>query len=176
MAPGWIANVLQRGSSVLRVFKNEVDFTNQRNARECQALARIIDALRKNDITAALEYAVRRCAGVQTADTTGKWDMCDQFEHVTDKQSFVPDAILQRAVKNVMRQQALTKGTTSSSSSSLFGNTSNKSKARTTTGGKGNSGGRNNNGGSSHNDRTSNGGTHSSSNKKHGGERGASNH
>ena len=55
----------------------------------------------------ALELTVRRLVGVQTADMSGIWAVCDQFELVMDKQSFVPDEFLARALKNAARLETL---------------------------------------------------------------------
>jgi len=69
----------------------------------------MIDALRAKNYSALRELLYRRLAGVHAADSSDNWALCDAFELVMDKQSFVPDAFMQRAVKNVMRIQALEK-------------------------------------------------------------------
>jgi hypothetical protein len=110
MARDFICNVLRSsgGTSVHRVFKGDVKFHNERNRRECLALARIIDAALRSDLKQLLELAVRRLAGVHTADTSdNNWDACDAIEQVMERQSFVPTKHLQRALKTVVQMQAL---------------------------------------------------------------------
>jgi hypothetical protein len=119
LAKAFIRNALaSRGGKglILDVFK-EHNFKSNRNEREVLALARVVDALRKQDYANALELVVRRLVGVQSADTSGNWKMCDAFELVMDRQSYVPDAFLARAIKNVNRLEAL-EGKKSSSTSS----------------------------------------------------------
>jgi hypothetical protein len=104
-----------RHGSAYEVYKYDVRFKKERNRRECMALARILDSLLSKEYKSALERLCRRLAGVHAADQGGdNWAICDAFELVMEKQSFVPDAHLQRAVKSVMRLQALeTAGTKS---------------------------------------------------------------
>lgn len=112
MAKQYITNVLRSsgGTSVHRAFKEDVKFKSERNRRECLALARIIDAALRNDLKQLLELAVRRLAGVHTADTSdNNWDACDAIEQVMERQSFVPTKFLQRALKTVVQLQALQK-------------------------------------------------------------------
>jgi hypothetical protein len=122
LAQAFIRNALaSRGGKglIYDVFK-EHTFKSVRNEREVLAFARVIDALRSckdSHCAKALELCVRRLVGVEAADVSGKWKMCDAFELVMNRQSYVPDAFLARAIKNVNRLEAL-EGTKSSSSSS----------------------------------------------------------
>jgi len=112
MAKQFLRNVLAKqgkDGSVCHAFKHDVTFTVERNRRECLALAKVADALRANELDQAMELLVRRLAGVQIADQSNNWKLCDAFELNTDQQSFVPDSFMRRAVKNVMRLQALEK-------------------------------------------------------------------
>jgi hypothetical protein len=115
-----------RHGSAYEVYKYDVRFKKERNRRECMALARILDSLLSKDYKTALERLCRRLAGVHAADQGGdNWAICDAFELVMEKQSFVPDAHLQRAVKSVIRLQALeTAGTKSNSTRSRANKTS----------------------------------------------------
>lgn len=149
LADKFIRNALSgRGKrdSLFDVFK-EATFKQSRNQREVLALARILDALRVKNYSAARELVVRRLVGVQTSDTSGNWKMCDAFELVMDRQSYLPDEFLARAIKNVNRMEALEAGTKRGSSaatgSSSSSNSSSRSKASTY--GRGSTGG-----GSSH--------------------------
>lgn len=108
MAKEFIRNVLTEGKSILSVFRDRT-WSKPRNEREALALSRIIDALRKGKYEEACELAVRRLAGVDNADRSGNWRMCDEYEGVLDKKSFVPDEVLVGALKNVMRLQAMEK-------------------------------------------------------------------
>ena len=113
LAKPWIHNALAstefRGT-ILDIHKDKT-YKTERNKRECETLSKIIDCLRKHkqpgNIKRALEFAVRRLVGVQTADMSGNWAVCDQFELVMDKQSFVPDEVLARALKNAARLESL---------------------------------------------------------------------
>lgn len=114
LAEKFIRNALSgRGNkdSLFDVFK-EATFKQSRNQREVLALARILDALRVKNYSGARELVVRRLVGVQTSDTSGNWKMCDAFELVMDRQSYLPDEFLARAIKNVNRMEALEAGTT----------------------------------------------------------------
>ena len=70
-------------------------------------LARAIDLMRKGRYEETLEALVRRLVGVETADRSGNWKLCDAFELITEKQSFVPDDFLARALKAVKRIEAV---------------------------------------------------------------------
>lgn len=54
-----------------------------------------------------LETVVRRLVGVETADRSGDWKLCDAFELITSKQSYVPDDFMARALKTVRRIEAI---------------------------------------------------------------------
>ncbi len=110
MAKEYIMNVLRSsgGTSVLRVFRDDVSFASERNRRECLALARIVDAALHGDVKQVLELAVRRLAGVHTADSSnGNWSACDAIEQVMSRQSFLPTHVLQRTLKTVVQMNAL---------------------------------------------------------------------
>jgi hypothetical protein len=120
MAREWIESVLMGQGptgTVYQVMKYNQKFNHVRNARECQAWARVIDAMLKFDSVQALELAVRRCAGVQAADMSNNWDMCDQFELVMENQSYIPARFMARVAKAVTRLHNIKKGASTSSSS-----------------------------------------------------------
>ena len=96
-----------RDGSIHKVFKYDVVFQKERNRRECLLLAKVLDAIRKKQYKLARELLCRRIAGVHSADTSGNWSMCDAFEQVLDKQSFVPDGVMQRVLKSVSRMKAV---------------------------------------------------------------------
>ena len=110
MAKRFVRNVLSQAGasgSVYKVYKYDIEFKRDRNHKECISLARMLDSLLQKRYKEVQEQMCRRLAGVHAADTSGNWAFCDAFELVMDKQSFVPDDLMQRAVKNVMRMQAL---------------------------------------------------------------------
>jgi hypothetical protein len=55
------------------VFTNEVLVESKRIRIEIIALARVIDACRGGEVEFVMELAVRRLAGVHTAEPTGSW-------------------------------------------------------------------------------------------------------
>ena len=95
------------GDSMLHVFKDDVSIKLERNRREMFSLCRIVDSLRHGKHGVALEYAVRRLAGVHTADASGIWATCDAIEMVMDKQSFMPPTFLHDTIRDVNRQMQL---------------------------------------------------------------------
>ena len=114
LAKPWIRNALasMEGRGTILELHKDKTYKTERNKRECETLSKIIDCLRKQkhaprNVKRALEFAVRRLVGVQTADMSGSWAVCDQFELVMDKQSFVPDEVLARALKNAARIESL---------------------------------------------------------------------
>lgn len=95
-----------RHFSVHSAYK-EKEFKNTRNRHEVEFLARTIDLLRKKRYELVLETVVRRLVGVETADRSGDWKLCDAFELITSKQSYVPDEFMARALKTVRRIEAI---------------------------------------------------------------------
>lgn len=104
-----LRNILARGPSVHHVTRYDTTFKSERNRRECLALAKILDAARASDVELVKELAARRYSGVHLSDLSGDWNYCDVLEGVVDKQSYLPDDLLQRVVKSVMRVEALDK-------------------------------------------------------------------
>lgn len=110
LAKKWLRNLFHAAGgsarSVLSVYK-EHEFKSTRSQREVHCLARVIDLLLSKNYDAALETIVRRLVGVETADSSGNWKLCDAFELITERQSFVPDVFLAHALKSVKRIEAL---------------------------------------------------------------------
>jgi hypothetical protein len=78
VAGTFIRNALRGGvTSLLQVFKNDMEINNDGNEHKIFALARIIDQLRLGNHEVALEYCVHRLAGVHTADTARDWRTCE---------------------------------------------------------------------------------------------------
>jgi hypothetical protein len=103
------------------VYSHDVTIKTPRNKNEMLAWAEIIDLLRLMErdwkVSQALELACRRLAGVHTADQTGNWQVADVLEQRLENQSFVPAAFMQRALKTVLRQQAVHKSSRDSGAS-----------------------------------------------------------
>ncbi len=118
-AKGFLRNAMREaaGRTLYQLYK---DTTSQwENAsvhckREALAHARTLDCLlqassHSRAVRDALEHVCRRLGGVHTAATTGSWDMCDRLEAQTSVHSFVPDAFMSAALKQVTREQAIRK-------------------------------------------------------------------
>jgi hypothetical protein len=98
------------GRSMYQLYKEvTAAFPHESSKRECIALSRILDALLRGDVSAALEHTCRRLGGVQTAATTGNWAMCERLETEAEQRSFVPDHFMRSALKSVVQMQAVMK-------------------------------------------------------------------
>ena len=106
----YIRNVLGvDGASLSQVFRQEVEFTNLRNRKECLTLARIADYLRQGEVDLALEATVRRLAGVSVADKWDSWETCNYLEKSRESHSFIPERDLRAAMKSAATFEALRK-------------------------------------------------------------------
>jgi hypothetical protein len=111
-ANGFIANAkfAAGGRSIFQLYKEvTASFTGESSRRECLALSRILDALLRGDVSAALEHTCRRLGGVHTAAETGNWAMCERLESEAEQRSFVPDAFMRSALRSVTQLQAVKK-------------------------------------------------------------------
>jgi hypothetical protein len=117
-AKGFLRNALAAagGRTLSQLFK---ELTAQWNAsvhctREALAHARTLDLLlllprNMRGVDEVLEHVCRRLGGVQTAATSGSWEMCDRLESETSVKNFVPDYFMSTALKQVTREQAVRK-------------------------------------------------------------------
>ena len=114
MAERYIHNALSAGdaTSLLQVF-NARTWKSERNKNECLTLARALDHLRRGKprVSDAIELLVRRLAGVDIADETGNWSLCQALEGGSshDRQSLVPEDVMRGALKSVVQLQAIHK-------------------------------------------------------------------
>jgi hypothetical protein len=111
-AKGFVANArfAAGGRSMYQLYKEvTAAFATESSKRECLALARILDAALRGDMTAVLEHTCRRLGGVHTAAETGNWAMCERLETEAEQRSFVPDAFMRSALKSVTQMQAVKK-------------------------------------------------------------------
>lgn len=114
-AEGFLENIdtTYGGRSLVYVFKNDVipglpaAFASEHGKKEMLSLARVIDALLKEDYSQALEFACRRLGGIHTGMITGNWLLCEKLEMETDQFSFVPTEYLAAAIKQVKRVEAM---------------------------------------------------------------------
>jgi hypothetical protein len=133
-AAGFIANA-QFAAGGRSMYQLYTDITasfpgdKQHCVRECIALARILDALLREDYSGALESVCRRLGGVHTAAETGNWAMCERLETESKQRSFVPDHFMRSALKSVTQMQAVKKSVANSGTG--------KGAAYSTGGGKG---------------------------------------
>jgi hypothetical protein len=111
-AAGFVANArfAAGGRSMYQLYKEvTASFSGESSRRECLALSRILDALLRGDVSAALEHTCRRLGGVHTAADTGNWAMCERLESEAEQRSFVPDAFMRSALRSVTQMQAVKK-------------------------------------------------------------------
>ena len=86
-------------------------------SRECQSIARVIDALLMPDpdIRAAMNILCRRLGGVQLAAETGNWSLCDHLESESHQTTYIPSKYLAAALKHENRISAINKSKSESS-------------------------------------------------------------
>jgi len=102
---------------------NQQHFKNNRNQRECVALAAIIDALNNEDVGTALEIAYRRLTGVHLSDMHNNWHLASQVEWPYGSSTTVSLSTLNsitRAASSFARLQTKASGTSRSFSSSNY--------------------------------------------------------
>jgi hypothetical protein len=81
------------------------DWNQERNQRECLALAKAIDRLVKDHNlhkkdSVGLEMLVRRFVGVEAADRSdGCWSLCNALEYNNRQESLLPPEVLDAAMK-----------------------------------------------------------------------------
>jgi hypothetical protein len=81
------------------VWLQAVEWQQRRNQRECQTIAQAVDALVRGKGELALSVLLRRLVGVQLADETGQWEVCDAITGSTGAHSLLPRQDLRRALK-----------------------------------------------------------------------------
>ena len=134
----WIKNVLVDGTSVFERFTTATaKWSNERNRKEALVLAKIIDLILSGNSRQALDRAVRRIAGVQTAEQSGSWMMSNVLENNTEAQSFLPARAWNAALKQASRLEAMRKNSQAAGSS---GSSAGKDKSKSSGGSSGFSG------------------------------------
>jgi hypothetical protein len=91
-------------------FVKLVDWKTPRNKREAEVLGAIIDAhFRAGGSPTAelLEIALLRLAGVQAADSTGDWEVCEAVQVASSSQLLLPRAELDRAMRSAVQRRKL---------------------------------------------------------------------
>ena len=128
MAEQFMRRALAQGafSSLAQAFTAHT-WKSDRNKNECLTLARALDHLRRKKprVSEAVELLSRRLAGVDIADDTGNWAICQALEGGSshERQSLVPEDVMRGALKSVVQLQAIQKtaGQSSGSKSSSSG-------------------------------------------------------
>jgi len=97
--------VLQRGGKVgsVSLWCNQVQWRNARNRRECQTLSEAIDALVEEGLgeeSPGLEIISRRLVGVQLADRTSDWNVCDAVTGPSMVDSVLPRHMFAKALRD----------------------------------------------------------------------------
>jgi hypothetical protein len=131
-ARGFLRNAkfIAAGRSIYQLYKEVTESFPESARRECLAMARVIDALLRSYVAAALEHACRRLGGVHTAAETGNWAMCERLESEAQQRSFVPEKFMRSALKSVTQMQAVKKSAADADSTA-------NGRAKKATGGKG---------------------------------------
>ena len=82
---------------------NQVNVKNFRNKRECLALAEAFDALLAegiNEDSKGLDILARRLIGVQLADNSGDWALCQAIQGPSMMESVLPRQQLAKALRD----------------------------------------------------------------------------
>lgn len=122
MADQFMRRALAQGdfSSLAQAFTAHT-WKSERNKNECLTLARALDHLRRKRprVSDAVELLSRRLAGVDIADETGNWAICQALEGGSshERQSLVPEDVMRGALKSVVQLQAIQKTAGQSSGS-----------------------------------------------------------
>ena len=78
-----------------------VEWRSTRNRNECLALAQLLDALARGQITLAKNIAIRRYAGVHLADHYGqRWEVCSALMGSSADDSLLPRKTVVKALKD----------------------------------------------------------------------------
>lgn len=109
-ATEWIANVLVEADSVSERYATvTAKWNSERNRKEAMVLAKIIDLILSGQSRQALDKAVRRIAGVHTAESSGSWALSNVLENNTEAQSFLPARTWSAAAKMAARLESMRK-------------------------------------------------------------------
>ena len=97
--------VIQRAKKVgsVLIWSNQVAWKNARNRRECQCLSEAIDSLIDEGLGEAspgLEILCRRLVGVQLADKTGNWNICEAVQGPSTVDSVLSRAMFSKALRD----------------------------------------------------------------------------
>ena len=93
-----------------KTFNETVKFEKEGNKQQCLALCYIIDQMIREGLgtnSLAVEMAVRRLIGVQSADLSGDWNYCSELEIQGNSQSFLPGDMLKHIITRTSRLYAL---------------------------------------------------------------------
>ena len=88
-----------------------MSWKSARNRRECQALSEAIDALIEEGLDEAstgLEILCRRLVGVQLADKTGDWNICEAVQGPSTVDSVLSREMFLKALRDAASIRRLT--------------------------------------------------------------------
>jgi hypothetical protein len=124
------------------VWLQAVEWQQRRNQRECHTIAQAVDALVGGKVELALSVLLRRLVGVQLADETGQWEVCDAITGSTGAHSLLPRQDLRRALKEAATmcrlQERSSRSTAKSRTSSAAHGTGDRRKPTSQSGSLGN--------------------------------------
>ena len=100
----YVRAVLDRARKVgsVSLWCNQVQWKQARNRRECQALSEAIDALVEEGLgegSLGLEMLARRLVGVQLADKTNDWSICEAIQGPSMADSVLPRHMFSKALR-----------------------------------------------------------------------------
>lgn len=96
------------------------EWKQERNRHECEVLAHALDALLADGVPVeclGVEILCRRLAGVELADSTGKWSVADEMSW-TSTRSLLPRDEVRRVLKSASAFERYSKGSGAASSTS----------------------------------------------------------
>jgi hypothetical protein len=114
-----------------KTFQETVHFEKEGNRQQCLALCFIIDQMIREGLgkdSLAVEAAVRRLIGVQSADLSGDWNYCSELEIQGNSQSFLPGDMLKHIITRTSRLYALQQKHAAGSGGGAFTKKSNSAK------------------------------------------------
>ena len=110
LVEAWLDHVLDGAHSVQERFNIVTSrWQGERNRKAAMVYARLIDALCRGDAEAALEIAVRRLAGIQSAEQSGSWSLSNVLENNTEQQAFLPSHMFSSFLKMAARLDGIRK-------------------------------------------------------------------
>ena len=102
-----------------RLWLRSVPWVVKRNKHEAETLAQVVDLLNQRDHAGALRVTLLRLAGIQQADETGSWELCDAICQASAAHSFLPREVLEKALKKAALMKRLVPSNSARSNSGI---------------------------------------------------------